>query len=373
MKKIIYIVNDLTFFLSYCTEVAQKLVEEGYEIHVAAPRTKKETRLRELGFDFHEIPLLRKNLNPIHEFSTFKALLQLYRQLKPDLVHHLTIKPNLYGSIAARVAKVPSVVNTFPGLGHVYVNTTFKDKLVRLFAGFLTKLALQHNNSRSIFLNSDDLAFFLKNRWVGEHNSVKILSSGVDIHHYQFSTQRDGMPIVVLPARMLWTKGVGVFVDAVRILKEKKIDGRFALVGETDPDNPAGIPNEQLEAWNKEGIIEWWGWREDMRAVYEEAHIVCLPSMYREGVPTVLLEGAACGRPIITTDAPGCREAVNHNINGILVPKDDPEALADAMQKLIEDASLRGLMGEAGRKLIEQKFSRTQVVAETLRVYHSLG
>jgi glycosyltransferase involved in cell wall biosynthesis len=197
-----------------------------------------------------------------------------------------------------------------------------------------------------------------------------IPGSGVDTERFIKSPEPDGIPVVILPARLLWDKGVGEFVEAARLLRSKCIKARFALVGDIDLDNPTSVTIEQLRDWEKEGVIEWWGWKDSMEQVYAEAHIVCLPS-YREGLPKTLVEAAACGRPIIAFDVPGCREIVRPDKNGLLVPVYDVPGLADAMEYLITNSDIRKSMGTAGREIVEDGFSAELIVSQTLGVYSS--
>ena len=220
-----------------------------------------------------------------------------------------------------------------------------------------------------IFQNPDDQELFSRNGLVNRKQVTLIPSSGVDIEKFSPSPEPAGEPLVILPARMLWAKGVNEFVLAAGILRLAGVQARFALIGDTDPGNPEAVPVDQLEKWRKEGIIEWWGWQEDMPMLYRQAHIVCLPSYYREGTPKSLIESAACGRPIVTTDRPGCREVVRHQQNGLLVPVRDSRALAEALKTLIGDAALRKRMGKKGRELAVAEFSLERVIGQTIVVY----
>jgi glycosyltransferase involved in cell wall biosynthesis len=199
---------------------------------------------------------------------------------------------------------------------------------------------------------------------------------GVDIARFSPAPEPEGIPVVVLPARMLWDKGAGVLVEAARLLhagtlpNERKL--RVALVGVPDPGNPDSIGEDTLRGWKAEGAVEWWGWQEDMSTVYSRCHIVTLPTVYGEGVPTALLEAAACGKPLVATDAPGCRDVVHHESNGLLVPPNDPAALAAALRRLVDDPDLRGRMGVASRQLVLEKFTTEQVNAATLQVYRMI-
>ena len=196
-----------------------------------------------------------------------------------------------------------------------------------------------------------------------------IRGSGVNLDDFTPTATPQGTTIVVLPARLIWEKGVGEFVAAAELLQQRECDARLALIGDTQKSNPRAVPRSQIEAWVANGTIEWWGRRTDMPEVFAQSAIVCLPTTYGEGVPKVLLEAAAAGRPIIASDIPGCREIVRHGENGILVPRSDPQALADAIFRLVNDHELRTRMGERGRKIAESDFGEAQVVEQTLGIY----
>jgi glycosyltransferase involved in cell wall biosynthesis len=221
-----------------------------------------------------------------------------------------------------------------------------------------------------IFLNPDDQSFFIKNHLVNPKRMVLIRSTGVDMRKFSPCPELEGPPVVILPARLLWDKGVGEFVAAARHLRTAGWRARFVLVGDIDDGNPASIALFQLREWEKEGVIEWWGWKENMQDVYAQAAIVCLPS-YREGLPKALIEAAACGRPIVTSDMPGCREVVRQGENGLLVPARDAGALAKALMALLQSPITRRKMGNCGREIVEKEFSMEMVNAQTFAVYQS--
>lgn len=369
--KLLFVVNDAAYFLSHRLPVAQAAQEVGFDIHVAAPEGPTTSAIVDEGFTYHPVPLTRKGVNPWQELGSIVALVRLYRKLQPDIVHHVTIKPVLYGGIAARLAQVPAVVNAVTGLGYVFIARGFKASLLRSAVKLGYKVALGHRNQRVIFQNPDDSALFLDAGIVAVRDTVLIKGSGVDTSIFTPLPEVRGMPFVVLASRMLWDKGVGEFVEAARMLRAKGVHARFALVGDTDPGNPAAVPVTQLETWKKTGNVEWYGKRDDMLAIFSKAHVVCLPS-YREGLPRVLIEAAACGRVIVATDTPGCREIVRHRENGLLVPVRNSKALADALQKLIDDPELRARMGARGREIAVAEFAQDRVVTETLAVYQEL-
>ncbi len=371
-KKIIYVVNDADFFLSHRLPIARESQAKGYEIHVATPNQGNVAAIQKEGFIFHPISLDRKGGYLWKELSTFWGLYRLYRTIKPDLVHHVTIKPVLYGSITARLAKVPSVVNAITGLGYVFTARGVKAAFMRFSVKFLYRVALHHKKQVVIFQNPDDEALFLNNRLLTTAKPILIRGSGVDVGHFVPHPEQGRVPVIVLASRMLWDKGINEFIEAARLLRNAGVIARFVLVGNSDSGNPTAVPRSQLEAWNRSGTAEWWGYRKDMQGTFAQSHIVCLPTFYREGVPKVLIEAAACGRPIVTTDAPGCREIVRNGVNGYLVPPRDHVALASAILKLIEDRELRLKMGAKGREIAMAEFSVERVVNETLAVYEKL-
>jgi glycosyltransferase involved in cell wall biosynthesis len=369
--RILFVDNDVNSFYSYRIEVALAARDAGFEVHVAAPQGKAAEILRAEGMRYHPIPMTRSGLAPWKEFSTISTLFRLYRRVRPDLVHHLRLKPVLYGGLAAYGARVPAVVGLLTGLGYVFIAESRRALVMRKLVVLSSKVAFRHSNQRIVFQNPDDQGVFIQNKILPAAQTVLIKGSGVDVNTYVPTPEPEGVPVVVLASRMLRDKGVVEFVEAARELRESGVSARFVLVGDTDPGNPTAVSAEQLRAWADEGVIEWWGHQNDMRKVLSQSNIVCLPSL-REGVPKVLIEAAACGRAIVTTDAPGCREIVREGENGLLVPVRDSKALADALRLLIESAPLRALMAAKGREIAVAEFSVERVVNETLGIYREL-
>lgn len=369
--RVLFVDNDVNSFFSYRIEMARAARDAGFDVHVAAPEGKAADILRSEGLSYHAIPMTRSGLAPWKEFTTIAVLFRLYRRLRPDLVHHLRLKPVLYGGLAAYGARVPAVVGLLTGLGYVFIAESRKALLMRKLVVLSCKVAFRHGNQRIIFQNPDDQGVFIQNQILSAPQTALIKGSGVDIHSYLPTPEPEGVPVVVLASRMLRDKGVIEFVEAARSLKAAGVVARFVLVGETDPGNPTAISADQLRGWADEGIVEWWGHQTDMKKVLAQANVVCLPSL-REGVPKVLIEAAACGRAIVTTDAPGCREIVRNGENGLLVPVRDSKSLADALGLLINSAPLRIQMGAKGREIAVAEFSVERVVNETLGVYREL-
>lgn len=369
--RVLFVVNEAGFFLSHRLPLARAARNAGYEVHVAAPEGTGSERIRANQFPFHAIPISRKGISPFEEMRSMIALYRLYRQLLPDIVHHVTIKPVLYGGLMARLARVRAVVSAVTGLGFVFLNRGFKAKILRVGVNLAYRLALGHANSYVIFQNPDDRELFVRQGLLPKRRGVLIKGSGVDMTHFVQSSEPDGLPLVILASRMLWDKGVGEFAEAAQKLRLEGVAARFVLVGASDPGNPAAVPESRLRSWHDEGVVEWWGHHDDMLEILSNAHIVCLPS-YREGLPKVLIEAAACGRPIVATNVPGCREITLDGENGLLVLPRDVISLAKGLRCLIEDKELRKQFGMRSREIAVREFSIERVVDETLAVYREL-
>ena len=365
--KLLFVVTEDWYFVSHRLALAVAAQAAGFEVAVATRVRRHGQAIGAAGIRVVPLELARGYGSPLGEI---RVLARLYRQERPDIVHHVALKPILYGTVAARMARVPTQVNAVAGLGWLFTSTKGVMRLIRPAVRWVLATLLRARGSLSIVQNPDDRAWLLHSH-VPESRIRLIRGAGVDTTLFSPIPEPAGAVCTVLAARMLWDKGVGEFVEAARLLRQAGVQARFALVGDPDPDNPASIPEATLRSWQEKDGVEWWGRRDDMPDVYRAAHIVCLPS-YREGLPKVLLEAAACGRPLVTTDAPGCREVVRDGDNGIVVPPRDPTSLARAIGKLIQDKTLRQTMGNRAREIVLKDFSAEQIVRETLGVYREL-
>jgi len=369
--KLLYFITEDWYFCSHRLPLALAARAAGYEVAVVTNVNEHEETIRRAGIRLIPFSLSRRGMNLVSELAVLAQLFLLYRREKPDLVHQVAMKPVLYGSLVARLSGVPHVVNALAGLGYVFTSDQPKARILRPVIASAFLGLLNSRRSRLILQNMDDCAKFIRKRFISEERIRLIRGSGVDTAAFSPTPEPSGIPVIVLASRMLWDKGIKEFVEAARQLKDRGINTRFVLVGNTDLHNPSAIPNEQLTDWHTEGVVEWWGRRDDMPAVFEQSHIVCLPS-YREGLPKVLLEAASCGRAIVTTDTPGCREVVRNGENGLLVPMRSTAELADALQLLIEKPGLRKKMGARGREIVVSEFAVEKVVSETMAVYREL-
>lgn len=362
MKALLFANTDW-YLYNFRLPLAQALRERGWQVILVSPPGEYAPRLQSAGFEWHSFPFLRQSLNPLAELVTLTRLIGLYRALRPNLAHHFTIKPVLYGSLAARFSGARAI-NAITGLGHVFIGGS---PLLRFAAQSFYRLALR--GSAVIFQNQDDQELFARLRLTKSAHPWLIPGSGIDLARFSPLPFPDSAaPLIVLPGRLLHSKGVREFVQAAQSLKTHHPQARFALVGDPDFGNPDSVTREELNEWQRQGNVELWGWRSDMRQVYAQASLVCLPS-YREGLSRTLLEAAASGRPIVTSDVPGCREIVRPGQNGLLAPAGDSAALAAALEALLNHPQEWPTLAAAGRRHVEENFSLERVLEMTLKVY----
>jgi len=371
VARLLYILNDAPFFVSHRLPLAVAAMAAGYEVHLAAPPDAlADVRLVAAGVRLHPLRLGRSESTLRSEWRAACDIASLLHQLRPELVHNVTIKPVLYGSLARRLLGGGPMVNAVPGLGYVFLATGAVARIRRAVVEGAYRAALGGKRSVAIFQNPEDASYFVTRRMIRQSQTVLIRGSGVDLAQFPCSSLPDGAPLIVLPARMLRDKGVLEFAAAAAALKPQFPTARFVLVGGRDV-NRSGLTESELQGLVASGAVEWWGQRDDMADVLAASRIVVLPS-YREGVPKALLEAAAVGRPIITTDVPGCREVVTDGVHGLLVPPRRAETLADAVRTLLLDPARAAAMGKAARARAVAEFSIERVVEATLRIYQSV-
>jgi glycosyltransferase involved in cell wall biosynthesis len=376
-NRILYVVNAAEYFVSHRLPIAQRAQQAGYSVHVAATGLSGDASdavdtIKHCGFTYHDVPINRGGQNPLTELGALINIYFLIRKLSPKLVHLVTIKPVLYGGIAARLNGVPAVVVAVAGLGTVFLASSIMARLRRWFVTRLMSSAFKVPGLAAIFQNSDDCDALVRMGVLQRSQARIIRGSGVSLEKCAYIPEPAGKPVVVMASRLLKDKGVQEFVEAARILRARCVDIEMRLIGYRDPGNPTSLSQQDIENWRNEGVIEYLGFQENIASQYSAAHIVCLPS-YREGLPKSLVEAAACGRAVVTTDVPGCRDAITPNETGLLVPVKDAVALANAIQQLAEDRELREKMGKAGRKLAESEFAIEKIVDQHIKIYEELG
>ncbi len=369
--RLLFFITNPAFLVSHRLPVALAARDAGYEVHVASMGGPAVAQLEALGLTHHVLPLSRTSMRPWTEARSLWAIWRLFRRLRPGLVHAVTLKSVLYGGIAARLAGVPAYVAAISGLGYVFIQGSGVRGVLKRLALVLYRLALGHPNSRVIFQNAADRDVLERAGAVRPGQAVLLRGSGVDLDRFAPAPWPEGPVTVAMASRLLHDKGVREFVEAARLSAARGEALRWRLAGSLDPENPASVTAGELEAWRAEGAIEYVGECADVAGFYAQAHIVTLPS-YREGLPKSLIEAAACGRPVVTTDVPGCRDAIEPGISGVLVPSRDARALADAVSALAGDEDLRARMGAAGRALAERDFGLDRIVRAHLDVYRDL-
>jgi glycosyltransferase involved in cell wall biosynthesis len=377
VPKILFVSNTGWYLYNFRLPLARQLRERGAEVVMVSPPDEYVSRLEQAGFRWVELRMERRSMNPLWEAQAIGQLIRIFRTERPDAVHNFTIKCVLYGTIAARLSRNRAVVNALPGLGQVYTGRSWKARALRAVVNGLYRNLFRHPCCCVIFQNPDDLREFETSRLVVRERTYLIRSSGVDTERFRPRPDADPAthgetPIVFTAARLTHSKGIYELIAAARLLRERGVPARFQLAGDIDHGNPTAIPAQALDDWRQEGVVELLGHVEGMEDYLAAATIVALPS-YREGVPRTLTEAAAMGKPIVTTDAPGCREIVDNEVNGLRVPVRDAVALADAIERLLKDTELRHRMGEAGRRKAVAEFDERDVIRRTIAVYEDLG
>lgn len=369
-KKVLFLANDAPFFISTYLAVARAVKKRGFEVHVAVPNVKKiEELLLNEGLTGHNITFIRGKSTLLGELKSFLSALSILRKIKPDIAHCITLKTVLYAGIITRLLGNIRPIHSLTGLGFIFTSHSFKVRIIRSIISPFLKFALSNLKAITIVQNPDDQNILIESSCVPSKQIVLIKGCGVNTDQFiPALSHNEGDPLVILTARMLYDKGIKEYVEAAEILKKQGHKLRMALVGPLDYKHPTAIPEKQINDWKRSGIVECWGFQDDILRVFQKADIACLPS-YREGLPTCLIEAAACGLPIVTTNVPGCREVVKNGVNGLLVPAADAKALAKAIEELVLDKEKRKVFGKESRELAVNVFSEKQIILETMKVY----
>lgn len=367
---ILYLVTEDWYFWSHRIAIARAARDAGLRVIVATRVRDFGERIRAEGFELRPLPWRRRGDGLLGSLLALGAIIRLYFAERPDLVHHIALKPIVFGSFAAFATRVPRQINTLAGLGFVFVSPTFLALVQRSLILLALRVFVNRGASRVIIQNREDGAELARRRAIDSRRFNLVAGSGVDVERFNLSPEPPPSPvIVVMVSRMLRYKGVAVLAKAARKIKDGALPIRILLVGPVDRDNPSSLREEELRAWHREGIVEWLGPTEDIPSIWARAHIAVFPSMYREGVPKTILEAAACGRPVITTDIPGCSDVVENERSGLLVPPGDADRLAAAIIRLAADPALRVSMGREGRRRVELLFSEETIRSQMMRIY----
>lgn len=369
-RKLLLVVNDAAFFLSHRLDIAKEAKKKGFNITIGSPYSSKIEEIKSHGFNWISVPFKRSGVNPIKEILSFFCLALVLIKVKPDIAHFVTIKPVLYGGLLSRILRIPSVVFAISGMGHLF--TVENSKFLNFLTNLVYPISLNHRNSAVIVQNKDDYSYINSMSLRCSNNIKLVKGSGVDLKRYSAAQVPDGDPIVMLHGRMLWTKGVGEFIEAARILDRKTPSLRMVLVGSSDDDNPAAISREELLSFQEDiQNLEWWDYCSDMEKILPLSSLIVLPS-YREGFSKSLLEAAAIGRAIITTNTPGCREGIVPGVTGELIPIKNSKAIVKSIEELLFDRNKLIEMGKNARKKAEEEFDINKIVEVHADLYKDL-
>ena len=364
-RRIILVSNTSWYLYNFRAALIEELATHGWSVFTIAPDDEYGTELAALGSEFSVWRLDRRSTSVLGHTAAFLRLLSTYRRIRPDVVHHFTIKPIILGGIAARLLRTPGIVQAVTGLGHAFSE---ENHLARLaLKGY--RLALG-GRAITVFQNEDDMSRIIGSGVTKRERCTLIRGSGVDVNRFSsVALPQSGDRVTFLMAcRMLWAKGVREYVEAARTLCGSNPNLRFLLVGDSDEGSPDAVPRKWLEELGSDGSVEWRGYQPDIRDSLADADVVVLPS-YREGLPKSLLEGAAAGRPLIATDVPGCRDVTIDGRTGVLVEPRDAAALAAAMRTLADDPDRRRTLGDGARALVRERFASEIITGETRRLY----
>jgi glycosyltransferase involved in cell wall biosynthesis len=368
-QKILYLVSEDWYFVSHRLPMARAARSVGYEVHVATRVDKHGAEIERENFHLHPIQWRRGSVNPLRFIRAVLEMRALYRRINPDLVHHVALVPTAIGSAAALGMPLQRL-NALAGLGYVFTSATLKARLGRAIVGPLLAWLLTRPKTAALVQNGDDRAMIVR-LGVRPENIALIPGSGVDVDALTPLPEPAGAFTVGFVGRLLDDKGVGTLVRAHEVLAKRGVAVRVLLAGAPDPANPASIPEPALADWRKRPNLVFLGHVGDVREVWAPSHIAVLPSR-REGLPLSLLEAAACGRPLIATDVPGCREIARQGVNALLVPADDAAALAQAIETMMKDRDMRRRFGEASRQLAVNEFSSARIAKEIVALYANL-
>jgi glycosyltransferase involved in cell wall biosynthesis len=374
LLRILFLVNDLGFFLSHRSALARYAVSRNVKVIVGyGDLGGADTEaLHRFGIETRHISMRRGGVNPLLDIVTLIGIWRLFKATRPDLVHLITIKPYLFGGMVARLTHVPAVVSAVAGMGSVFAKNTWLTRMLRGILHPMFRMAFGHSNQIVLVQNESDKKFLIDWGVLSPEKARLIPGSGVDLSYFVTLTEANGPPVVCLASRLLRDKGIFDFVNAARLLRKRGIRARYWLAGLRDEKNSSSLSENELQYIRDEGVVEILGFRHDIPSLYAQSHIICLPSFYGEGLPKALVEAAAAGRAVVTTDHPGCRDAITPGVTGLIVPVKAPEKLAEAIQWLIEHPKERILMGQAGRKLAEREFAVERIVQKHWDAYHEL-
>ncbi|MCD9477279.1 glycosyltransferase family 4 protein [Photobacterium phosphoreum] len=368
--KILFLVNCSGFFYSHFLKLALSVKEKGVDVCIAAGNNNKKDELENLGFKVVLLPLSRSGKNIFKEMKLLYSINKVIINFKPDIIHTFTIKPVLYGSLISKINPFikGDIVSSITGLGSLSLSKNKRGKLIWGLVERIYKISLSSPRTKIIFENEDDMGFFINNSISNERNSFVVNGAGVDLDVFNISHEKFNVITVILVSRLLKDKGISEYIEAGKILKDEGVNVRLLLVGDIDNNNPSTMDEKDIKEAHNKGYIDWVGFQSDISKYNKLSHIACLPS-YREGRPKSLIESAACGLPIITTDVPGCRQMVDDGLNGIIVPVRNAVKLADAIKTLSSSPEMMETMGNYSRSISEEIYGHNSIRDQFFNIY----
>jgi len=372
MNKILFLVNVDWAFIINRLPIAIAAKEKGYEVHIACHFTGKEKFLESFGFVMHSVSFNRNASNPFKELLTLAKIYMLLREIKPDLIHSITIKPVLYGGLVCRLLPKCAFIAAISGLGIVYSSDVPRNVFLRKMTNIIYRIILKGDAFKVIFQNSSDRKILQDLAGLKDINISQIRGSGADLKIFKLTDEPDGIPVVSMACRLIKEKGIFEFFEAAKFIKSEGFSVKFQVIGSPDPGNSNSITEDEIDMLKKDNVVKFLGHRDDVAEIFSRSTIVAFPSYYGEGLPKVIIEAAACGRPVVTTSNPGCAEAVVEGLTGLIVPPQDSRALAEAILTLLRDKKLRLEMGKNARLFAEKEFDVNSVVSKHLSIYSEL-
>ena len=370
-NKIIFLVNGDSFFISHRLLIAKKLLLEGYEVHIATEFSNHRKMLSKMGFKLHNISFNKNSVNLLKTILPIFQIFFLIRKIKPNIIHLISLKPIILGGLVSLISPVNSMVISITGLGSMFIKNGIFSRIRENIFILLYRVVFLFPNFKVILQNNDDLKYQIKKANLKKNKTEIIKGSGVDLNTVKFTKIPENQPIILMACRIIGDKGILEYIKSIQYLKKYNFKGKFYLAGNIDFTNPSAIKESTINHWHQKKIVNYIGYQNDISKIIKKSTIVVLPS-YREGFPKILMEAAACGRPVITTNVPGCKDAVINNITGILIPPKNYIALANAIKNILNNKKKLKKIGKAARKHALENFDVNDVVSHHLHIYKTL-
>tara|TARA_Y100000389_G_C17455560_1_gene517914 strand:- start:849 stop:1976 length:1128 start_codon:yes stop_codon:yes gene_type:complete len=370
-KKIFFLSNLDSFFLSHRLDIGKKMLQKGYEVHIGTEFTKYEKKFMKLGFKTHKINFYRNSFNFLKNIHSIIQIFFLLKKNKPDILHLISLKPIIFGGVISFISPVKSLVLSITGLGSMFIDNNYFSKIRKSIFNFFYRIVFLYPNLRVILQNNDDLNYLVKKSKLKKKDVEIIRGSGVNLNLFKFSKISKGTLNILMASRIIRDKGIFEYIEAIKYLKKKKFNAKFLLIGDIDTENPSAISNSLIKDWERKKLIKYLSHQNNIKKYIKKSSMVILPS-YREGFPKILMEAAACGRAVITTNVPGCRDAIINKVTGIKVPVKNSHAIANAILKISKKRSILKKMGKSARIHAEKNFDINNVVSKHIYIYKKI-